>query len=120
MGNEYRRPVCGSTVHSPTSCRIVDIQLTGDDHDGHRNIVNNIALTAADATREPTARDAGRSGLFIQQRTRTAAAAHAIVVAVVGVVVAVIRHGTDRNRASIESIDDRCRGGRRTLSSMGG
>jgi len=82
------------------------IRLTGDDHDGHRNnnvpaIVKGIAQTAADATREPTARDAGRSGLFIQRRTRTAAAAaaaHAIVVVVVGVVVVVIRHGTDRNR----------------------
>jgi hypothetical protein len=80
-----------------------------------------IALTARDTTREPTARDAGRSGLFIQQRTRTAAAAAAAArtIVVVGVVV-VIRHGTDRNHASTESIDDRCRGGRQTLSSMGG
>lgn len=58
-----------------------------------------IAQTAANATREATARDAGRSGLFIQRRTRTAAAAHAIVV--VGVVVVVTRHGTDRNRKSV-------------------
>lgn len=79
-----------------------------------------IALTARDTTREPTARDAGRSGLFIQRtRTAAAAAAAARTIVVVGVVV-VIRHGTDRNRASTESIDDRCRGGRRTLSSMGG
>jgi len=41
MANGYRRPVCRSTVHSPTSRRIVEIQLTGDDHDGHCNIVNN-------------------------------------------------------------------------------
>lgn len=82
------------------------MHLTGDNHDdGHGNIVGQysiIAPTTADATRELTARGAGRSGLFIQQRTRTtAAAAHAIVVVVVGVVVVVIRHGTDRNRASV-------------------
>lgn len=78
-----------------------------------------IALTVTDTTHEPTARDAGRSGLFIQQRTRTAVAAARTIV-VVGIVVVVIRHGTDRNRACTESINDRCRGGRRTLSSMGG
>lgn len=58
-----------------------------------------IAQTATNATREATARDAGRSGLFIQRRTRTAAAAHAIVV------VGVARHGTDRNRNSVVSTE---------------
>lgn len=41
MANGYRRPVCRSTVHRPTSRRIVEIQLTEDDYDGHRNIVDN-------------------------------------------------------------------------------